>query len=356
MTLPVIEAGAVDAAWLSAALRAAGKLEAGEVERFTATPIGNGLVGSSLRFDLNYSAQAQGPASIVGKFPADDPASRHSGISMQLYLREVAFYREVARHTAMRTPRVLASAFDPGTHGFALLFEDLAPARPGDQLLGCPPEDAQTALAELALLHAPFWNAPLLASWDWLGTPEPVAVHLAAMVPAVAAEFRARFESVLEPEIMAAVQALVPLAQALMLGRAAQNTVLHGDFRLDNLLFDAQGGELPMVTLDWQTVAKGCGTLDASYFIGAGLASELRGRHEVELLQLYHAALLAGGVRGYGLEECWRDYRKHSLNGLFMAMFSAVAVQRTPRGDAMFLTMARRHGLQALELDAFSLW
>ena len=39
-----------------------------------------------------------------------------------------------------------------------------------------------------------------------------------------------------------------------------------------------------------------------------------------------------------------------------MAMFSAIAVARTDRGDDMFLTMARRHGRQALELGAFEFW
>jgi hypothetical protein len=78
--------------------------------------------------------------------------------------------------------------------------------------------------------------------------------------------------------------------------------------------------------------------------------------HEQDLLRQYHAALSENGVAGYPWELCWEDYRKHSLNGLFMALFSAVSVARTERGDEMFLAMARRHAQQALELSAFDLW
>ena len=70
----------------------------------------------------------------------------------------------------------------------------------------------------------------------------------------------------------------------------------------------------------------------------------------------FGSLLLALGVADYAWAQCWRDYRKHSLNGLFMAMFSTISVARTDRGDEMFLTMARRHARQALELLAFELW
>ena len=354
----VVEAAAVDAAWLTQGLRQAGVLGAdGAVAGFSATGVGNGLVGTSVRYALRYAGDAAGaPASVVGKFPATDATSRQSGAAMRLYLREVNFYRHVAKLAAIRTPRVLASGFDAATHDFFLLFEDLAPARGGDQLAGCDAADAAVAMQEIAGLHAPLWGSPAVAGWDWLRLPEEITGHLVSMVAPVAEMFRERFRDVLEPEIMQAAMGLVPLARPLLSGHAERPTVLHGDFRLDNVLFDAKGGAWKMATLDWQTVSAGRGTQDASYFIGAGLRADDRPAVEGDLVRHYHAALLAGGVQGYDWEECWRDYRKHSLNGLFMAMFSAISVARTARGDEMFLTMARRHARQALELQAFALW
>jgi aminoglycoside phosphotransferase (APT) family kinase protein len=211
-------------------------------------------------------------------------------------------------------------------------------------------------MREIAGLHAPLWGDPSLDQLDWLGLPPAENEQLAQMVAPVAGMFRERFESVLEPDIMAAIMRLVPLARPLLLQQAKIRTVLHGDFRLDNILFEPRAGALPMATLDWQTIGQGCGTQDASYFLGAGLRAWDRVAHEQDLLRIYHETLQAQGVQDYPWQQCWQDYRKHSLNGLFMAMFSAIVVARTDRGDDMFLTMARRHARQALELGGFDLW
>ena len=353
----IITADQVDAAWLTTQLRGAGVLREGRVAAFTAQAVGNGMVGTSLRFALSYEGAEPGaPASLVGKFPALDATSQQSGAGLRLYEREVNFYRHIAPTVKIALPRVYASDFDAETHNFFLLFEDLTPARGGDQLAGCDAEDAASAMVQIAALHGPRWGDPALDDLAWLGLPQAQNAQLAQMVAPVADMFRERYEAALEPDVMAAVMRLVPLAEPLLFNTAPVSTVLHGDFRLDNILFDAKGGAARCVTLDWQTVARGCGTQDASYFLGAGLRQEQRAAHERDLLRIYHQALLAQGVADYPWDQCWQDYRKHSLNGLFMAMFSAISVARTDRGDAMFLTMARRHAVQALELSAFDAW
>ena len=348
----------IDATWLTAALRGAGVLQDGAVTDFTPTPVGNGLVGTSIRFDLRYyGAEPAAPASVVGKFPSADETSRHSGRALRLYRRETSFYRDIAPTVHIRTPRVLLNEFDPETDDFVLLFEDMGPARGGDQLAGCDVADAAVAMQEIAGLHGPRWNDPALDALDYLSLPPAENARIAQMVAPVADAFRDRYGHVLEPEFMAATMRLKDFAEKLVFGTPAPHrTVLHGDFRLDNLLFDAKGGTHKLATLDWQTIGLGCGTHDASYFLGAGLRSEDRAAHEHDLLRIYHDQLQAYGVHTYDWGQCWHDYRKHSLNGLFMAMFSAIVVARTARGDDMFLTMTRRHAAQALELGAFALW
>jgi hypothetical protein len=342
---------------MAARLRAAGVLGDATLLALQATPLGNGMVGTSIRYALTYEGDAgQAPASVVGKFPALDTTSRQSGAAMLLYLRETSFYREVAPKVGIRTPRVLANLFDPATHDFVLLFEDLTPARGGDQLFGCSVEDAALAMREIAQLHAPFWGHASVDQMPWLSLPEPAAAAIEGMFPDIANMFRERFAAHLEREVMAAAMKLVPLAHQLLFPAPSQPTIIHGDFRLDNVLFDAKGGAWPLATLDWQTVTRGRGTLDAAYFLGSGLRAWDRADHETELLRIYHESLLGLGVQGYGWEQCWADYRKHSVNGLFMAVLSAVSVAQTERGDEMFLTMARRHAGQALALGGFSLW
>ena len=81
---------------------------------------------------------------------------------------------------------------------------------------------------------------------------------------------------------------------------------MHGDYRLDNMLFGAPGAPRPFAAVDWQTVGWGQVMTDASYFLGGSLTLEDRRAHEQELLREYHDALQDHGVRGFGWEECGR--------------------------------------------------
>jgi len=128
--------------------------------------------------------------------------------------------------------------------------------------------------------------------------------------------------------------------------------IVHGDYRLDNLLFDPAPGGVPITVVDWQTVAHGPALQDVAYFIGAGLLTDERRDVEEELVRGYHDGLIAHGVSAYGWDRCWRDYRRCTWSGLLMAVAASMLVERTERGDQMFLTMAARHSRHALDLDA----
>jgi hypothetical protein len=109
-----------------------------------------------------------------------------------------------------------------------------------------------------------------------------------------------------------------------------------------------------VAVVDWQTVGVGPGALDVSYFLGAGLSVEDRRAHEEDLVLGYHEALLGLGVEGFDRERCWKDYRAFAFAGFHMAVLASMVVERTDRGDEMFLAMAGRHGRQILDLDSES--
>jgi hypothetical protein len=321
-------------------------------------PVGHGLVGDSFRIHVTYDEAEEGaPRTLVGKFPAADAESRAAAVQYRHYLRETRFYQQVAQTVGICTPRCVCADIDPRDPGsFLLLFEDLAPCRQGDQLAGCTPDQAAVVMEQAAALHASRWGDPALGRLEWL--PDVAANGAAAqpVLPALFEGFRARYGDQLEAEQLAVGEQLVAgLAAYFGAGRPRQWTIQHADFRLDNMLFDAHDGQLPFVAMDWQTVLRGEGMSDVAYFLGAGLQTDDRRAHERDLVREYHRALLARGVEGFDWDECWRQYRLFAYAGYLMAFAASMLVERTERGDRMFMTMARRHAAHVLDLSSHEL-
>ena len=127
---------------------------------------------------------------------------------------------------------------------------------------------------------------------------------------------------------------------------------MHGDYRLDNLLFGEAGSPRPLTVVDWQTVAWGPALTDLAYFLGCALTVDNRREWGEELLLAYHAAL---GDRAPSLAECRDGLRLQSFFGVLMAIISPMLVVRTDRGDDMFMAVLERHAEQVLDLDALDM-
>lgn len=344
----------VSASWLTGVLRHAGLAPRGRVRDFDSELVGTGQMGTNVRFVLDWSEPAHGaPASVVGKFPSSDPISRQTGAGQGAYLREVRFYQQLVSKVRIRTPRCFFADIAQNASDFVMLMEDIAPAEQGDQIHGCGPDRAALALEELARLHAPVWGDAGLDDLEWLSRPGPEgAALLKDLYDSVLPGFVARYSDRLAPEAIALAKRLGQGLSSWVQAARGPMTLTHGDYRLDNMLFGTGGQTPPLAVVDWQTVAQGYPLSDASYFLGAGLLPEARRAHERALLREYHARLCASGVREYDWEKCWRDYRLFSFSGLIMAVIASMIVVQTPRGDDMFMAMASRHVIQALDLGA----
>ena len=333
-------AAAVDAAWLEATLRANGVIGDGRITDLSFVPIGTGQVGDTARFTLTWDREGAGPATLAAKFPSADATSRSTAGMFGLYAKEVNFYRELAAHIDVRTPRAYGTELAANGCDFILLFEDLGPARGGNQLTGCTLEEARLGIQQAAALHAPTYNAAWLESAAWVQPAEGMQQQMLALYPQAQASFRERYADTLEPELMAICEQLNDNAH-LWFGRVPeQRSVTHGDFRLDNLLFDACGGQDAIAVVDWQTTGPGCPLNDVGYFLGCGIGSSTRRPHEGELLDLYCAEMTRRGVP-VTRDGVWDRYIVRALHGVATALFGAAFVVRTERGDANFLSMAR---------------
>lgn len=336
----------ITAAWI-------GELLDADVTGLSWTPIGTGQVGDSVRITLRGpDAGARVPATLAAKFPAADDTSRATAAMFGLYSKEVHFYREAAPRLDVRVPMVHFADVCEDGHRFCLIFEDLGPARQGDQIAGCSLADARSAIRQAAAIHAPSWEKSELLSADWLQPALDVGEKVAAMYPQAQAVFRERYGSRLEPEYMALCEELAGLSSQYHQRDSEPQCLVHGDFRLDNMLFDIHGGAEPVAILDWQTVTVGKAMTDIGYFLGCGIG-DLGLEHEDELLDLYLYEMKARGV-DLSRAAIAADFRTGILHGISTAVFSAAFVERTERGDANFLSMARGACAMALRHDSIA--
>jgi hypothetical protein len=342
-------------AWLTSVLRKQGWLRQASVTAAVTKPIGNGLIGLNLRITLSYDREEPGaPATLVAKLAAAGEASRASGAGLGLYERETRFYQNIAPKLGAALPQVLFADISEDKRTFCLLFEDLAPARMGDQLAGCSVADAEAAIDTAADIHAPMWGLDHDRLFPWLHREQMVSLYVGHFPPSVEM-VKGRYQQLLEPGVIEVAEAFARKIKAYFEQLDGPFTIAHHDYRLDNQLFDARGGKTPCAVLDWQTLMPGPGPLDVSYFNGAGLLPELRREHEQRLARRYHTRLLANGVTGYSWERCWHDYRFTAAHGFIMGVVGAAIATPTERGDKMLSTMINRHSGQVIDLGTLDL-
>ena len=330
--------------WLDSVLREGGYLTQGRVVALDVTPMGEGLgfVGQVLRLRPTYEgADPTAPVSMIAKLPGTLDKNRGAVEAGHGSEREIRFFRELAQDCALATPHCYLTLMDPdpkeanrerdreslerlplwlirllvslGTRlagrsrrRYLLLMEDLAPRPVGDQIAGCELEPARRVARDLAGLHASFWEDPRLEEARiWLPGLNGAPRLARAMFKQGRAQFLKEAGAFLPGGFMEAMDWVYENVEAVLDGAAARpNTLLHGDYRLDNLLF----GEEEIFAVDWQSVARGRGVLDWSYFVLGSLHESCGEREEASLLADYHEALCSGGVTDYPLEECRRDY------------------------------------------------
>jgi len=263
----------VDATFLTRMLRSAG-FESVRVTGFAAERIGTGQLGRCFRFRLELAGDASGaPRSLVGKFPSDDAKSRETGVALGLYRKEVEFYRTLAPRLRIRTPRCYFAQVDGVGPDFALILEDMAPAIAGDQIKGCSAEVARAAALEVAGLHAPTWCDARLREIDWIAGSSGVS---RALYEALLASFLARYGRELDADVIGILSRVAGASGPPFEYPEDPFSVVHIDYRLDNLLIDETRTPPSVTAVDWQSFVLGSPLSDVAYLLGASLLPEVR--------------------------------------------------------------------------------
>ena len=335
------------AEWLTAAVGA------GTIERFNAERIGTGQMSECYRVALTYADGAAGPGSVVLKVAASDPVSRQTGLALGLYEREVRFYTDIAPRIGGPVAPCYHAGFDGDTGVFHLLLGDAGPAVVGDEIRGATIEQAMLAMTELGRLHAQLLGEAAMADVEWLNREAPMNQALIAQLYAGFAE---RYGENIVPAHREVCERLVASFDAYLAAEAAADRVhglVHGDYRLDNMLFGEPGADRPLTVVDWQTVTWGPAMTDVAYFLGCALPDDVRRDNYDALLRAYHNALRPDVA--LGLDDVREGVRRQSFFGVMMAIVSSMLVERTERGDEMFMVMLRRHSQHVLDTDALAI-
>lgn len=329
----------VTPAWLSGVLDA-------EVVGAEVAAVGTGQTGATYRVSVTYAGNPGAlPSTFVIKLPAGDDTVRDRVVLG--YRSECAFYDSVAHRVQVPVPSCFHCEITEDAADYALLLTDAAPAVQGDQLLGCNAAQARLAVRAIAGLHGPTWNQQ-----EWLTFPglamsmlDDASKKGMGEVAVMSAEITVdKLGAKLTADDRATFLDVMGLVTPWLadLGRFS---LIHGDYRLDNVLFHPD--ETQMWVVDWQTLGVGLPARDLAYFAATSLDPPLRAELDRTLVGEYHQALLGYGVTGYDLETCWHDYRYGMLQALLISALGFAFAVGTDRGDDMVAAMVRR-GCQAV--------
>ncbi|MEM1231909.1 MAG: phosphotransferase [Pseudomonadota bacterium] len=357
MKLPQMPEG-LTPAWLTVVLRERGLPAQAEITAVAQEQLGDGtgMMSEIARLRLTIKGEApEFPRTLVAKFPSRNPVNRESAMGYRVYEREVRYFQELDAQTDARSPQIYF--VDREADNFLILMADMGDYAVGDQATGGTLAQTELMVDALARLHGGFWGQ--VDALDW--------------VPGIAGSYHAdtmlalcelgwqnmteRFPDQLPTAIAgqgAAFFAALPGLQARM--AEAPITLLHGDFRMENVLFGTQANHEPVVIIDWQGPLLGKGMVDVALMLAQSTQSAVRSAHERALIARYVGELVKVGVSDYDQAQAWHDYREAVLyNWVYVAVVSGTLDVHNERAFAWMSQMVARQAVASEELAVFEL-
>jgi len=329
------------AAWFTRVL--ADRVDGASVVEVTRQVIGSGIgfVGELHRCELTWDRDRDGlPGSVVVKVPSKVLQNRILGEGLFAYEREIRVYQDFDGCLGLPMPAYWYGEMDPdpapwlstvvtflfeklpirainwlidrllkfgekSERRYVLVIEDIRDVRSPMQVEGGSVADVRIALELLARFHAANWMAEQVVEdnphfWGVNRTPKVIQASYRRNRDG----FLERFGSLMNPAMIAKIDALeerIPEAVDRLV--EPPWSLLHGDYRLDNILFRPEGDP---VVVDYQAIGYGRPGWDVAYFITTALSPEHRDEED-SLLRTYHDALIGAGATGHSFEQLRAD-------------------------------------------------
>jgi hypothetical protein len=320
-------------------------------ERLTGQPAFNANVW---RIYLIYDPpQPHAPTSLIAKLPTIQTELHERATILQPGARENWFYRVAALRSPVLTPRCYYQAIDEATGQSVLLLEDIVTPT-GSQLAGATLAQVKIALDSLARLHAAWWLTVDSEEIQEL-------MHLITDKWHEEQNLVGELYDAAWPQFLQ--QAIVPISEeARQLGAAivgnitavdalidrAPKTLVHGDYRLENIHFGERKGQAACWIIDWEDTFFGSGMVDVAWFLGGCLPVAL-GEHEMSLLRYYYQTLLDEGVVGYSWEQCLDDYRCGMCSSFIQGVLAATLAEDADEAERQLTSVIAQRFIAAAE-------
>ena len=334
-----------DAEWVGEALGV-------RIEHLEATRLGVGRGFQSTAWKLAIMCEGHSEEkTIILKSESTNADSNQFSRENNSFTREIGFYNHCAPKLTDTKPAIFASSNQLPAW---LLMEDLSALRSGDQVIGLTLKDTVSAIKAAAKVHASFWMDEELPSHDWL--PKHQFWFDSKQEEGIE-DFFTTYGVRLGDKACDLLRAVLTQQEAIQAALDARPwSLIHGDLRADNLLFESDDSQDPCRLIDWSWTARSCPAIDIAFLIGGSTPTSQRDSHHEELLLVWHRELIKRGVRNYPLSMARLDLQLAALRtmttGVVLHGFSKNP--DTSKRAALFIDdAAQRHAAYAIEIKAW---
>ncbi len=303
--------------WLNEVLHDSGYLKDFNIKSISREPcgVGEGFVSDMARLTITYDKESPNlPKTMIVKMPTTFRTALAVALQYNLYEKEIRFYTEVAPKSPIRVPGLIYSDYDSEAKKYILILEDCSCYKMVDQVEGLDYEQTKQAINSSADFHARWWDAPDLFSFDWMAKPRDetsmafIDTFHNSWDLAIKSE---KFHEFLPEGGLEVGEKIYKQFSWLMDDVPDENlSIAHFDYRADNIFFDSENSENPVIIIDWGSALVSRSILDVAYLLGTSIKIDLRQKIEEEMIRFYINRLEENGITSYDFDMAWYDYLK----------------------------------------------
>ncbi|KKN40027.1 hypothetical protein LCGC14_0737490 [marine sediment metagenome] len=335
----------ITAEWLDKVLHNSGYLKDFSIESISREPwgVGEGFMSDMARLKITYDKEYPGlPKTMIAKMPTTFKTAKAVALQYNVFEKEIRFYNEIAPKSSIRVPDLIYSDYDLEAKKFILILEDCSCYELADQIKGLNYEQTKQAIISIADFHARWWDAPDLFSFPWIfltGEETPMSyIDTFRNSWDLAVKSEEFLEILPEGGLEVGEKIYKHFPELINDFRMVNLTMTHFDYRADNMFFDFENNENPVITFDWGSLLVGRGIMDIAYLLALSIEIDSRRQIEKEMIRLYLKRLEEKEINGFDFDMAWDDY----LQALVGYMpFLPIAFTQLDRSDPRAIELGK---------------